>query len=311
MNGGTFWFLPDNVTSIGDHVFNYCSSLVSVNLSDSVTSIGETAFTGCSSMTSVTIPNSVTDVGAYAFARCSSLTGVTIGCGVTTIGFGAFQDCSSLTGIAIPNSVTSIASYTFWGCTSLTSATIGNSVFGIGTGTFRDCSGLSAVYFTGDAPIFDLSIFHGGDNTMVYCLPGRTGWGETFGGRSVVEIGVLPDPLIGGTPIEGLEGWFLSEWLGEYSSEFAPWLFHAEHGYIYRYSESTHESMFFYDYAMGAWWWTNQSVYPFIYVYDPPADNAGTDVEDAWLFYFEGSNAPRVFGVLDGGNAGEALFFGP
>ena len=45
---------------------------------DSVTSIGDHAFLGCSSLMGVTIPDSVTDIGLWAFRRCSSLISVTI-----------------------------------------------------------------------------------------------------------------------------------------------------------------------------------------------------------------------------------------
>jgi hypothetical protein len=69
--------------------------------------------------------------------------------------------------------------------------------------------------------------------------------------------------------------------------------------------------MFVYDDAMGTWCWTKETVYPFIYAYDPPADNAGTDIDSAWLFYFEDSRTPRVFGVVDGAKAGQILYFGP
>ena len=62
---------------------------------------------------------------------------------------------------------------------------------------------------------------------------------------------------------------------------------------------------------MTAWWWTNESNYPFIYAFDPPADNAGTDIEAEWLWYFEGSSSPRSFSVVTGDHAGEFLFFGP
>ena len=65
--------------------------------------------------------------------------------------------------------------------------------------------------------------------------------------------GVTPDPLIGGTPVDGLEDWFFSEWFGYYSTALAPWLVHGEHGFIYRYPASTNESMFVYDDAMKTW----------------------------------------------------------
>jgi probable HAF family extracellular repeat protein len=119
------------------------------------------------------------------------------------------------------------------------------------------------------------------------------------------------DPLIGGASIKGLQDWFLSDWFGAYNTTLAPWLFHAQHGFIYRYPESTNEGMFAYDDKMGVWWWTSESNYSYIYAFDPPADNAGTDIASAWLYYFKGSKTPRSFGVVTGDYAGEFLYFGP
>ncbi len=119
------------------------------------------------------------------------------------------------------------------------------------------------------------------------------------------------DPLIGGTPVEGLEGWFLSEWFGFYNTDFAPWLFHAQHGFIYRFPESTNASSYFYDNAMITWWWTNDSDYPTLYAFDPPEDLGGIDIASAWLWYFEGSRGPRSFAILSGPYAGSFMYFGP
>ena len=63
-----------SVTSIGNWVFDDCTSLTSVTIPNSVTSIGDNAFSGCSGLTSITIPNSVTSIGGSAFSRCSGLT---------------------------------------------------------------------------------------------------------------------------------------------------------------------------------------------------------------------------------------------
>jgi hypothetical protein len=123
--------------------------------------------------------------------------------------------------------------------------------------------------------------------------------------------GVLFEPLLGGTPVDGHEGWFLSDWFGYYNTSGAPWLFHAQHGFIYRYLLSTNESMFIYDDAMGAWWWTSESNYPFLYVFDPPADNAGTDIGDAMLYYFRGTKDPRSFAIVTGPSTGGFLYFDP
>lgn len=142
-------------------------------------------------------------------------------------------------------------------------------------------------------------------NATVYYLPGTTGWGETYGGRPTEEA---PN---GGIPVEGLEGWFFSEWFGYYATPLDPWLFHAEHGFIYRYPESTNASNYFYDDAMATWWWTRDTYYPSLYAFNPPADNSGTDIAAAWLWYFEGTKSPRSFGVMTGDSAGSFLFFDP
>jgi hypothetical protein len=72
------YIIPDNVTSIGERAFDYCTNLTSITIPDSVTSIGVKAFLGCFSLTSITIPDSVTSIGDDAFTGCSSLTSVTL-----------------------------------------------------------------------------------------------------------------------------------------------------------------------------------------------------------------------------------------
>ena len=166
--------IGDNITRIGDSVFEGCSSLTSVTIGNSVTSIGNLAFYSCSSLqafygkyassdnrclvvdgvldtfapsglTSYTIPDCVTSIGKYAFSDCSSLTSVTIPDSVTSIGRSAFSDCSSLTSVTIGNSVTSIGNLAFYSCSSLTSVTIGNSVTSIGDWAFDGCRSLASV----------------------------------------------------------------------------------------------------------------------------------------------------------------------
>jgi hypothetical protein len=122
---------------------------------------------------------------------------------------------------------------------------------------------------------------------------------------------IANDPLIGGTPVDGLPGWYLSDWFGYYSTNQAPWIFQAEHGWLYRDTNSTNESTFFYDDAMVAWWWTNETDYPHIYAFDPPADNGGTNIDSEWLWYFRDSSGPRVFGVLTGTQGGDFLYYSP
>jgi hypothetical protein len=81
--------IPDNVTSIGDWAFYFCTNLTSVTIVDSVTNVGNEAFMSCASLTTVTIGDGVTSIGESAFSG-SSLSSVTIPSGVTSIGQDAF-----------------------------------------------------------------------------------------------------------------------------------------------------------------------------------------------------------------------------
>lgn len=73
----TQFTIPDNITSIGRHAFQHCTSLKSITIPDNVTSIGQSAFYNCSSLTSIIIPNSVTSIGGESFKNCTSLTSIT------------------------------------------------------------------------------------------------------------------------------------------------------------------------------------------------------------------------------------------
>ena len=148
--------IPNSVTSIGDGAFEYCSSLISIEIPNSVTSIGYAAFNWCESLISIVvdsgntkydsrngcnaiietasntliagcqntiIPNSVTSIGDGAFNGHTSMTGIEIPNSVTSIGYAAFHYCSRLTSIEIPNSVTSIGNFAFFGCDCLTKIT--------------------------------------------------------------------------------------------------------------------------------------------------------------------------------------------
>jgi BspA type Leucine rich repeat region (6 copies) len=192
--------IPNSVTNIGDAAFTFCSNLTNVTLSTNLTSLGYLVFARCGSLSSITIPNSVTNIGGgvflfcsmtnvtlstnlisigdSAFSSCYGLTNVTIPNSVTSIGEEAFHGCHSLTSVTIPSSVTSIGESAFNHCTSLTNVTIGNSVTNIGDMAFYWCRNLGKVYFQGDAPTFDPSIWNVFDMcpVTIYYLPGTTGW---------------------------------------------------------------------------------------------------------------------------------------
>jgi hypothetical protein len=141
--------IPNNVTTIGEEAFYYCSSLITMTIPNSITTIGNEAFSYCSSLTSVTIGNNVIAIGDSAFEHCSKLTSVTIPDNVTTIGGSAFASCSSLTTVTIPDNITTIGKSAFASCSSLTTVTIGNRVKTIGGSAFASCSSLTSITFLG------------------------------------------------------------------------------------------------------------------------------------------------------------------
>ncbi len=141
----TEFSIPNNVTSIGDGAFYYCSKLTSITIPNGVTNIGDGAFYYCSKLTSITIPNGVTNIGDSAFSCCYSLTSITIPDSVTSIGERAFYDCRWLVSIIMPNSVMSIGNSVFDQCFRLASIKIPNSVTSIGDKAFSNCHALTSI----------------------------------------------------------------------------------------------------------------------------------------------------------------------
>jgi hypothetical protein len=206
----TNFTIPSSVTSIGEQAFFNCTSLAGITIPSSVTNIGDFAFEYLP-LTNLTIPGTLTSVGQGVFAFCSGLTNVTFGNGVESISglsiyddTGAFQNCSGLSSISFPKSLTNIGSFAFCNCTGLTNVTFSNRLATIGFQAFRGCTGLTTIiipprvtnidsgaffgctnltdaYFMGNAPTADSSEFSG-DSTIVYYLPGTTGWSSPYGG---------------------------------------------------------------------------------------------------------------------------------
>jgi hypothetical protein len=220
--------IPTNVNSIGPGAFAWCiglktitvagqnSSYSSVNgvlfdkgqatlvqypaglggsytIPASVTSIGASAFEGCQTLINVTIPSSVTGIGDYAFGYCYDLASAAIPAGITNFGAYAFYGCNDLTNLTIAAGVTNIGAYAFYGCYDLTSVTIPASISSLGEGAFEYCIHLTNVFFQGDAPVADSTVFaHDNSSPTAYYLPGTAGWSASFAGLPAV----LWNPLI-------------------------------------------------------------------------------------------------------------------
>lgn len=73
IQGCTNTVIPESVTEIGDHAFEECEALTSINIPETVTEIREWAFARCKALTSITISESVTEIGGWAFDGCENL----------------------------------------------------------------------------------------------------------------------------------------------------------------------------------------------------------------------------------------------
>jgi len=141
--------IPNNITSIGNNVFNGCSGLTSVTIPNNITSIGNGAFDGCSGLKTVTFHCS--EVGAW-FQNNSSIREIVIGDEVTSIASSAFQYCSGLQSVIIGNGVTSLPSNVFYLNKRLPSLTIGTGVLSIASDAFGSNKPIKTIWLTNTPP---------------------------------------------------------------------------------------------------------------------------------------------------------------
>ncbi|MDR3566881.1 MAG: hypothetical protein P4L43_02520 [Syntrophobacteraceae bacterium] len=78
--------------------------------------------------------------------------------------------------------------------------------------------------------------------------------------------------------------WLYLSWFGKFSANYCPWIYHETHGWLFPFGTST-DNVWFWDQTMQTFWWTSQTVYPFVY----------RASDQTWLFYDVGSSNPRWF----------------
>ncbi len=160
--------------TIGDYVFQGCTSLTSVSLTENLTSIGAYAFDGCTALTTLTLPERVTSLGCYMI-RGTKITSITIPKNVTSCGStsnnGPLSGATELTEVIFEDGITTIPAYV---CAAnsytgyITSVTIPDSVTTVGTGAFYSSNSLSEIYFKGSAPTINSNAFYNVTATAYY-----------------------------------------------------------------------------------------------------------------------------------------------
>ena len=108
--------IPSYVAVIGDEAFRGCSKLSSIDFADSqnLYSIGQYAFAYCSALLSVEVPEGVQTLGAYAF-RNTGLVQLRLPSTLSVIGNYTFYNCSHLLKMNVAAyTPPTVSSYTFY-----------------------------------------------------------------------------------------------------------------------------------------------------------------------------------------------------
>ena len=115
------------ITEISDWAFAYATALETVVIPDSVTTIVQHAFIGCTSLISINLGN-VTKVGQQAFMGASSLAEIDLSkvTNASNIGSRAFEGTTSLQRVTLSDELTTLPANTFSGCTSLATINLDN-----------------------------------------------------------------------------------------------------------------------------------------------------------------------------------------
>ena len=110
--------LPETITHIGSHAFDFCENIKSITLPESLQTIGEGAFSCMYSLQDIEIPSSVKVISNGAFAY-SSIENIVLHEGLEEIGGFAFGYCGNLKNLYIPSTVTVFGDVPFYSCGGL------------------------------------------------------------------------------------------------------------------------------------------------------------------------------------------------
>jgi hypothetical protein len=79
-------------------------------------------------------------------------------------------------------------------------------------------------------------------------------------------------------------GWMESPWLGYYCDVGGNWLYATNWGWLFEYDSGT-GSAWLYAASESGWYWTGESVYPYVY----------RDADSSWAWYWSETSDPRLY----------------
>ncbi len=150
--------IPDNVTLIGEQLFENCVNLKEVVLPKNLETIGDNAFYGCNSVEKISIsnenPNFKVVDGVLFDKEGKNLLWYPAGAqnkeytipeGTTEIKANAFKNCIALERVNFPTTLATIKPGAFMGCLNLQKITLPDSVTYMGKDAFSNCIRLDTI----------------------------------------------------------------------------------------------------------------------------------------------------------------------
>lgn len=145
--------INENVKTIADGAFAYCTAMTRVTVPSGLLSVGELAFEGCTALTEISLPNGTESVGDGAFAGCTLLSKVSLPDTLTSVGDGILSGCMAVTEASVPANValalekenlrkltitagTFISVKAFYNCETLEEIVLADSLTTIGANAF-------------------------------------------------------------------------------------------------------------------------------------------------------------------------------
>ena len=149
--------LPEEVSSIGKGIFNYCDELKTITLPNNLQDISEAAFYGCTNLETINIPATVKTFDSSCFQDCPKLKDMNIYTGRDTNGELKFV-AAKTGGFNIPLATTKIGASAFANCKLFTLVNLSSgydsndpkkeataNLTSIGEGAFRGCTNISTL----------------------------------------------------------------------------------------------------------------------------------------------------------------------
>ncbi|MGN0222213.1 MAG: leucine-rich repeat domain-containing protein [Prevotella sp.] len=139
--------MPEEMDSIGDEAFVWCSNLAEADMPKTLRYLGYSAFTNCTALTYISVPKGLT-WSAYkpdgAFMRCGNLRKADLPSDMTAVPKNFFNGCQNLTDVTLPDSVSVIGYQSFYGCLNLNGINIPEKLTEIGNMAFQDCASMTS-----------------------------------------------------------------------------------------------------------------------------------------------------------------------